>query len=41
MVDLNTIISQVQEFQLILYDIHAIGMVLRKSFQVIVIIKNL
>ncbi|KAK2997500.1 hypothetical protein RJ639_024791 [Escallonia herrerae] len=33
MVDSKTVISQVQEFQLILHDIHAEGMVLGESFQ--------
>lgn len=35
MVNLNIVISQVQEFQLILYDIHAKEMVLNESFQMI------
>ncbi|KAK3034180.1 hypothetical protein RJ639_034320 [Escallonia herrerae] len=34
MMDFKTVISQVQEFQLILHDIHAKGMVLGESFQV-------
>ncbi|KAK3003593.1 hypothetical protein RJ639_019228 [Escallonia herrerae] len=41
MVDSKTAISQVQEFQLILHDIHAEGMVLGKSFQVAALIEKL
>ncbi|KAK3038255.1 hypothetical protein RJ639_030864 [Escallonia herrerae] len=41
MVDSKTVISQVQEFQLILHDIHAEGMVLGESFQVAALIKKL
>ncbi|KAK3031427.1 hypothetical protein RJ639_036168 [Escallonia herrerae] len=41
MVDSKTVISQVQEFQLILHDIHAEGMVLGESFQVAALIENL
>ncbi|KAK3010035.1 hypothetical protein RJ639_010998 [Escallonia herrerae] len=41
MVDSKTVISQVQEFQLILYDIHAEGMVLGESFQVAALIEKL
>ncbi|KAK3000796.1 hypothetical protein RJ639_021113 [Escallonia herrerae] len=41
MVDSKTVISQVQEFQLILHDIHAEGMVLGESFQVAVLIEKL
>ncbi|CAA0823576.1 zinc knuckle (CCHC-type) family protein, partial [Striga hermonthica] len=33
MVDTKTVVSQVQEFQLILHDIHAEGMSLSESFQ--------
>ncbi|KAK3018659.1 hypothetical protein RJ639_002801 [Escallonia herrerae] len=41
MVDSKIVISQVQEFQLILHDIHAEGMVLGESFQVAALIENL
>ncbi|KAK3015070.1 hypothetical protein RJ639_007040 [Escallonia herrerae] len=41
MVDSKTVISQVQEFQLILHDIHAEGMVLGESFQVVALIEKL
>ncbi|KAK3036155.1 hypothetical protein RJ639_029892 [Escallonia herrerae] len=41
MVDSKTVISQVQEFQLILHDIHAEGIVLGESFQVAVLIEKL
>ncbi|KAK3042935.1 hypothetical protein RJ639_001011 [Escallonia herrerae] len=41
MVDSKTVISQVQEFQLILHDIHAGGMVLGESFQVAALIEKL
>ncbi|KAK3004914.1 hypothetical protein RJ639_019684 [Escallonia herrerae] len=41
MVDSKTVISQVQEFQLILHDIHAEGMVLGESFQVAALIKKI
>ncbi|KAK3024747.1 hypothetical protein RJ639_043690 [Escallonia herrerae] len=41
MVDSKTVISQVQEFQLILHDIHAEGMVLGESFQVAALIDKL
>ncbi|KAK3027428.1 hypothetical protein RJ639_042068 [Escallonia herrerae] len=41
MVDSKTVISQVQEFQLILHDIHAEGMVLGESFQVTALIEKL
>ncbi|KAK3043641.1 hypothetical protein RJ639_000057 [Escallonia herrerae] len=41
MVDSKTEISQVQEFQLILHDIHAEGMVLGESFQVAALIEKL
>ncbi|KAK3004069.1 hypothetical protein RJ639_018600 [Escallonia herrerae] len=41
MVDSKTVISQVQEFQLILHDIHAEGMVLGESFQVAALIEKL
>ncbi|KAK3037053.1 hypothetical protein RJ639_031770 [Escallonia herrerae] len=40
-VDSKTVISQVQEFQLILHDIHAEGMVLGESFQVAALIEKL
>ena len=41
MVDSKTVISQAQDFQLILHDIHAEGMSLSESFQVTALIKNL
>ncbi|KAK3021002.1 hypothetical protein RJ639_045467 [Escallonia herrerae] len=41
MVDSKTVISQVQEFQLILHDIHAEGIVLGESFQVAALIEKL
>ncbi|KAK3030705.1 hypothetical protein RJ639_034881 [Escallonia herrerae] len=41
MVDSKAVISQVQEFQLILHDIHAAGMVLGESFQVVALIEKL
>ncbi|KAK3028793.1 hypothetical protein RJ639_039059 [Escallonia herrerae] len=41
MMDSKTVISQVQEFQLILHDIHAEGMVLGESFQVAALIEKL
>ncbi|KAK2999045.1 hypothetical protein RJ639_024464 [Escallonia herrerae] len=41
MVDSKTVISQVQEFQLILHDIHEEGMVLGESFQVAALIEKL
>ncbi|KAK3029974.1 hypothetical protein RJ639_038779 [Escallonia herrerae] len=41
MVDSKTVISQVQEFQLILHDIHVEGMVLGESFQVAALIEKL
>ncbi|KAK3024079.1 hypothetical protein RJ639_044181 [Escallonia herrerae] len=41
MVDSKTVISQVQEFQLILHDIHADGRVLGESFQVAALIEKL
>ncbi|KAK3033186.1 hypothetical protein RJ639_036978 [Escallonia herrerae] len=41
MVDSKTVISQVQEFQLILHDIHAEGVVLGESFQVAALIEKL
>ena len=41
MVDSKTVISQVQEFQVILHEIHAEGMPLNESFQVAVIIEKL
>ncbi|KAK3039216.1 hypothetical protein RJ639_027920 [Escallonia herrerae] len=40
MVDSKTVINQVQEFQLILHDIHTEGMVLGESFQVVAVIEN-
>ena len=41
MVDSKTVISQVQDLQLILHDIHAEGMSLSESFQVTTIIEKL
>ncbi|KAK3008905.1 hypothetical protein RJ639_013202 [Escallonia herrerae] len=41
MVDSKTVISQVQEFQLILHDIHVEGMVLGEYFQVAALIEKL
>ena len=41
MVDLKTIISQVQDLQVIQIEIHAEGMVLSEYFQVVAIIKKL
>ncbi|KAK3029035.1 hypothetical protein RJ639_040087 [Escallonia herrerae] len=41
MVDSKTVISQVQEFKLILHNIHAEGMVLGESFQVAALIEKL
>ena len=41
MVDSKTIISQIQDLQVILHEIHAKGMVLSKSFQVDAIIEKL
>ena len=41
MVDSKTVISQVQDLQLILHDIHAEGMSLSESFQVVALIEKL
>ena len=41
MVDSKTMVSQVQELQVILHEIHAEGMILSKTFQVAAIIKKL
>ncbi|KAK3018627.1 hypothetical protein RJ639_003496 [Escallonia herrerae] len=41
MVDSMTVVNQVQEFQLTLHDIHAEGMVLGESFQVVTLIEKL
>ena len=41
MVDSKSVISQVQEIQLILHDIHAEGMLIGESFQVVAIIEKL
>ena len=41
MVDNKTVISQVQEFQLILHEIAAEGMILPETFQVATIVKKL
>ncbi|KAL0322485.1 UNVERIFIED_CONTAM: hypothetical protein Sangu_1867800 [Sesamum angustifolium] len=41
MVDSKTVMNQVQEFQIILHDLHAEGMKLSESFQVVAMIKKL
>jgi hypothetical protein len=41
MVNSRTVMNQVQEFQLILYEIHVEGMSLHESFEVATIIKKL
>ena len=41
MVDNKTVISQVQEFQLILHEIEAEGMILPETFQVATIVEKL
>ena len=41
MVDSKTMVSQVQELQVILHEIHAEGMILSETFQVAAIIKKL
>ena len=41
MVDSKTVISQVQEFQVILHEIHAEGMQLSETFQVAAMIEKL
>ena len=41
MVDFKTVVSQVQELQVILHKIHAEGMILSKTFQVETIIEKL
>ncbi|PKI44279.1 hypothetical protein CRG98_035353 [Punica granatum] len=41
MVDSRTIMGQVQEFQVLLHEIQAEGMVLNESFQVVVVIEKL
>ncbi|XP_012849907.1 PREDICTED: uncharacterized protein LOC105969680 [Erythranthe guttata] len=41
MVDTKTLMSQVQELQLIMHDIHAEGMRLSESFQVVAMIEKL
>ncbi|KAL0303361.1 UNVERIFIED_CONTAM: hypothetical protein Sradi_6204200 [Sesamum radiatum] len=38
---LKTVMNQVQEFQMILHDLHAEGMKLNESFQVAIMIKKL
>ena len=40
MVDNKTVISQVQEFQLILHEIEAEGMILLETFQVATIVRR-
>ena len=40
-VDSKTMVSEVQEFQVILHEIHAEGMMLREIFQVEAIIEKL
>ena len=41
MVDSKTMVSQVQEFQVMLHEIHAKGMMLSETFQVASIIEKL
>ena len=41
MVDSQTVISQVQNFQIILHDIHSEGMSLSESFQVVALVEKL
>src|ERR1044071_7236151 len=41
MIDSKTVMSQVQELQVILHDIHAEGMMLSETFQVAAIIEKL
>ena len=41
MVDSKTVVSQVQELQVILHEIHVEGMMLRETFQVAAIIEKL
>ena len=41
MVDSKTVVSQVQELQVILHEIHAEGMMLSETFQVAAIIEKL
>ena len=41
MVDSKTVISQVQEFQFILHEIEAEGMILTETFQVVIIVEKL
>ena len=41
MVDSQTVISQVQNFQIILHDIHSEGMSLSESFQVAALVEKL
>ena len=41
MVDRKTVIGQVQEFQLILHEIEAEGMILPETFQIVTIAKKL
>ena len=41
MVDSKTVVSQVQEFQVILHEIHAEGMMLSETFQVTAIIEKM
>ncbi|KAK4404471.1 hypothetical protein Sango_0815700 [Sesamum angolense] len=40
MVDSNTVMNQVQEFQMVLHDLHAEGMKLSESFQVAAMIET-
>ena len=40
MVDFKTMVSQVKELQVILHEIHAEGMMLRETFQVVAIIET-
>ena len=39
--DSKTVVSQVQEIQVILYEIHYEGMIVSEAFQVVAIIKKL
>ena len=41
MVDSKTVVSQVQELQVIIHEIHVEGMMLSETFQVVAIIKKL
>ena len=41
MVDFKTVVSQVQEIQMILHEIHSKGMIVSEAFQVATIIEKL